>query len=100
MIIDDYCDGCSWNPEDSSTNDNEALIVEKEDSPPPVGVPEPERYLPRYCLNFLMKSFAKVSPEIFYEKCLSWYFLKYIKKSIWKGVITRNIRYEKFSSKT
>ena len=38
----------SWNPEDSSTNDNEALLVEKEDSPPTVGVPEPERYLPRY----------------------------------------------------
>ena len=38
----------SWNPEDSSANDNEALLVEKEDSPPTVGVPEPERYLPRY----------------------------------------------------
>ena len=37
----------SWNPEDSSANDNEALLVEKEDSPPTVGVPEPERYLPR-----------------------------------------------------
>ena len=46
--VDDQKSPIRWNPEDSSTNDNEALLVEKEDSAPTVGVPEPERYLPRY----------------------------------------------------
>jgi len=55
MVMEDLLP--SWNPEDSSTNDNEALLVEKEDSPPPVGVPEPERYLPRDQLKITLKIF-------------------------------------------
>jgi hypothetical protein len=55
MVLEDLLP--NWNPEDSSTNDNEALLVEKEDSPPTVGVPEPERDQLKITLKIFLHDF-------------------------------------------
>jgi len=54
MVVEDLLP--SWNPQNTSENDNEAFIVEKEDIPTGVG-PEPERYLPRDQLKITLKIF-------------------------------------------
>jgi len=54
MVLDDLLP--SWSPESSTGNDNESVVVEKEDVTPG-GQPEPERYLPRDQLKITLKIF-------------------------------------------